>query len=159
MTADSAIGTLGLLSASNRTRRQSFAQTSPQIEHVRFLHAPPRQPTSHRRFGSRERGIRSSRRLIACAGLQSDRLARLAGLKIEHRIVPFRGEYHVLPPRLSNIVKHLIYPIPDPDLPFLGIHLTRMIDGSVTVGPNAVLGFDREGYPKGMMKAADIADS
>ncbi|KQZ78158.1 hydroxyglutarate oxidase [Mesorhizobium sp. Root157] len=99
-----------------------------------------------------------ARRLIACAGLQSDRLARLAGLKIKHRIVPFRGEYHVLPPRLSNIVKHLIYPIPDPDLPFLGIHLTRMIDGSLTVGPNAVLGFDREGYPKGRMRGADIAD-
>jgi L-2-hydroxyglutarate oxidase len=99
-----------------------------------------------------------ARRLIACAGLQSDRLARLAGLKIEHRIVPFRGEYHVLPPRLSSIVKHLIYPIPDPDLPFLGIHLTRMIDGSVTVGPNAVLGFDREGYPKGRIRAADITD-
>jgi L-2-hydroxyglutarate oxidase len=99
-----------------------------------------------------------AKRLIACAGLQSDRLAKMAGLKIEHRIVPFRGEYHVLPPHLSNIVKHLIYPIPDPDLPFLGIHLTRMIDGSVTVGPNAVLGFDREGYPKGTMRGVDIAD-
>lgn len=97
-------------------------------------------------------------RLIACAGLQSDRLARSAGLKIGHRIVPFRGEYYVLPPSRTGLVKHLIYPVPDPDLPFLGIHLTPMIDGSITVGPNAVLGFAREGYPKGSVRLEDIAD-
>src|SRR5690606_14854223 len=61
-------------------------------------------------------------KLVACAGLQSDRIARLAGLAISHRIVPFRGEYYTLPQSKANIVKHLIYPIPDPDLPFLGIH-------------------------------------
>jgi L-2-hydroxyglutarate oxidase len=71
--------------------------------------------------------------------------------------VPFRGEYYTLPDAKSKIVKHLIYPIPDPDLPFLGIHLTRMIDGRVTVGPNAVLGFHREGYPKGSVNLRDIA--
>lgn len=87
-----------------------------------------------------------AQRLIVCAGLQSDRLARIAGLSIEHQIVPFRGEYFRLPESKNGIVRHLIYPVPDPDLPFLGIHLTRMIDGSVTVGPNAVLGFAREGY-------------
>lgn len=87
-------------------------------------------------------------KLVVCAGLQSDRLARMAGIKTEHQIVPFRGEYYRLPASKNNIVQHLIYPIPDPDLPFLGVHLTRMIDGSVTVGPNAVLGFAREGYPK-----------
>lgn len=95
--------------------------------------------------------------LIACAGLQSDRIARLAGLNATHRIVPFRGEYYTLPDSKSNIVKHLIYPIPDPNLPFLGIHLTRMIDGRVTVGPNAVLGFSREGYGKGSIDVQDIA--
>ncbi len=95
--------------------------------------------------------------LVACAGLQSDRLARLAGLDPTHQIVPFRGEYYTLPDAKSKIVKHLIYPIPDPDLPFLGIHLTRMIDGRVTVGPNAVLGFHREGYPKGSVNLRDIA--
>lgn len=98
------------------------------------------------------------RKLVACAGLQSDRLARLAGLKIEHQIVPFRGEYFELPAAKSDIVKHLIYPIPDPGLPFLGIHLTRMIDGSVTVGPNAVLGFAREGYRKFSFDGADVAE-
>jgi L-2-hydroxyglutarate oxidase len=96
-------------------------------------------------------------RLVACAGLQSDRLARLAGLPVTHQIVPFRGEYFTLPPAKSAIVKHLIYPIPDPDLPFLGIHLTRMIDGRITVGPNAVLGFAREGYAKGSVSTGDVA--
>jgi L-2-hydroxyglutarate oxidase len=99
-----------------------------------------------------------AKRLIACAGLQSDRLARIAGCKIEHQIVPFRGEYYRLPANKNNIVRHLIYPIPDPDLPFLGIHLTRMIDGGVTVGPNAVLGFSREGYPKFSFDLKDVRE-
>ena len=96
-------------------------------------------------------------RLIACAGLQSDRLARLAGLPVTHQIVPFRGEYYRLPSEKSGIIRSLIYPIPDPDLPFLGIHLTRMIDGGVTVGPNAVLGLSREGYPKLAVNLRDVA--
>nr|WP_198174299.1 L-2-hydroxyglutarate oxidase [Mesorhizobium xinjiangense] len=99
-----------------------------------------------------------ARKLIACAGLQSDRLAVMAGLKIDHRIVPFRGEYYQLPPEKNEIVRHLIYPIPDPDLPFLGIHLTRMIDGSVTVGPNAVIGLGRETYAKLGVNLADTFD-
>ncbi|MDH2329024.1 L-2-hydroxyglutarate oxidase [Cereibacter sp. SYSU M97828] len=97
-------------------------------------------------------------RVIACAGLQSDRVARMAGLEATHQIIPFRGEYYTLPASKFGIVKHLIYPIPDPALPFLGIHLTRMIDGHVTVGPNAVLGFHREGYPKGSLAPFDVAD-
>lgn len=99
-----------------------------------------------------------AKKLIACGGLQSDRLAMLAGLSIEHRIVPFRGEYYRLPPHKNAIVRHLIYPIPDPALPFLGIHLTRMIDGGVTVGPNAVIGFAREGYPRLSVNLSDTAD-
>jgi (S)-2-hydroxyglutarate dehydrogenase len=97
-------------------------------------------------------------RLVACAGLQSDRLARLAGCKIEHQIVPFRGEYYRLPASKNGIVRHLIYPIPDPELPFLGIHLTRTIDGGVTVGPSAVLGFAREGYPKFSLNLNDVME-
>ncbi|EUB98135.1 FAD dependent oxidoreductase [Rhizobium sp. CF080] len=96
-----------------------------------------------------------ARQVICCAGLQSDRLARMAGADISFRIVPFRGEYFKLPRRLNDIVAHLIYPVPDPDLPFLGIHLTRMIDGSVTLGPNAVLGLSREGYEKFAFNARD----
>lgn len=120
-----------------------------------------RQAGGEIRFGTRVDGISESAdavrvetnqgtvhagKLVVCAGLQSDRLARMAGLDVNFRIVPFRGEYYVLPEAKSQIVRHLIYPVPDPSLPFLGIHLTRMIDGRVTLGPNAVLGLAREGY-------------
>lgn len=100
----------------------------------------------------------TARQLVVCAGLQSDRLARLAGCSIDHQIVPFRGEYYRLPASRNGIVRSLIYPIPDPTLPFLGIHLTRMIDGGVTVGPNAVLGFAREGYPKFSFNLHDASE-
>jgi (S)-2-hydroxyglutarate dehydrogenase len=97
--------------------------------------------------------------LIACAGLQADRLARSARLDVELRIIPFRGEYFQLPATKSNVVRHLIYPVPDPELPFLGVHLTRMIGGHVTVGPNAVLGFAREGYPHLSFNLRDTAET
>ncbi len=86
--------------------------------------------------------------LIACAGLMADRLAQMQSLQINFRILPFRGEYYQLSNTNKDIISHLIYPVPDPKYPFLGVHLTRMIDGSVTVGPNAVLGWKREGYRK-----------
>jgi L-2-hydroxyglutarate oxidase len=98
-------------------------------------------------------------RLIACAGLQADRLARAAGIDVGLRIIPFRGEYFQLPEGKSDVVRHLIYPVPDPDLPFLGVHLTRMIGGRVTVGPNAVLGFAREGYPHFSFNLRDTAET
>lgn len=84
--------------------------------------------------------------LINCAGLQSDRIARLAGVEPQARIVPFRGEYFELTEDTRHLVNGLIYPVPDPSLPFLGVHLTRMVDGSVHAGPNAVFAFSREGY-------------
>ncbi len=99
-----------------------------------------------------------SRYLISCAGLMADRIAKMLNLEINFRIVPFRGEYYKLSEKHNTLVKHLIYPIPDPDLPFLGIHLTKMIDGSVTVGPNAVLGFKREGYGKINFSPRDILE-
>ena len=88
----------------------------------------------------------NSKYLICCAGLMADRVAKLLDIKINFQIIPFRGEYFRLKEKHNSLVKHLIYPIPDPDLPFLGVHLTKMIDGTITVGPNAVLGFKREGY-------------
>jgi L-2-hydroxyglutarate oxidase len=87
-------------------------------------------------------------RLIVCAGLMADRLAAMQGLAADFRIIPFRGEYFRLRSQKSDIIRHLIYPVPDPALPFLGVHLTKMIDGTVTVGPNAVQGWKREGYGK-----------
>ncbi|MFI6871098.1 L-2-hydroxyglutarate oxidase [Nocardia sp. NPDC050406] len=99
-----------------------------------------------------------ARRLVVCGGLQSDRLARLAGLDIDLRIVPFRGEYYQLPPSREDLVRTLIYPIPDPELPFLGVHLSPTIDGELTVGPNAVLGLAREGYRKGSVDLRDLRE-
>ncbi len=87
-----------------------------------------------------------TRYLVVCGGLMADRLAKKMGVDIDFRIIPFRGEYYRLAAGHNRIVDHLVYPVPDPALPFLGVHLTRMIDGSVTVGPNAVLGWKREGY-------------
>lgn len=90
----------------------------------------------------------TARHVICCTGMMADRLARRCGIVTNFRIIPFRGEYYRLRASRNNIVKHLIYPVPDPELPFLGVHLTRMIGGYVTVGPNAVLGLAREGYPR-----------
>lgn len=104
------------------------------------------------------RGDFNTRFLIGCAGLMSDRITKMLGIKPKFQIIPFRGEYYQLPPGKNNIIKRLIYPIPDPDLPFLGVHLTRMIDGTVTVGPNAVLSLKREGYKKTDVSLRDIKD-
>ncbi|MFE3191464.1 L-2-hydroxyglutarate oxidase [Nocardia sp. NPDC059240] len=103
-------------------------------------------------------GSRQARRLVVCAGLQADRMARLAGLDIGLRIVPFRGEYYRLPAERKGLVNTLIYPIPDPELPFLGVHLSPTIDGELTVGPNAVLGLAREGYRKGSVNLRDARE-
>jgi L-2-hydroxyglutarate oxidase len=96
-------------------------------------------------------------RLVVCAGLQSDRLAELAGLEIDVQIIPFRGEYFQLPSTRADFVRRLIYPVPDPELPFLGVHLSPTIDGDITVGPSAVLGLAREGYPKLSLDVRDVA--
>jgi (S)-2-hydroxyglutarate dehydrogenase len=97
-------------------------------------------------------------RLVNCAGLHADRVARMAGLRPPARIVPFRGEYYELRPERRDLVKGLIYPVPDPQFPFLGVHLTRMIDGSVHAGPNAVLALAREGYTWGRVRPRDVAE-
>jgi L-2-hydroxyglutarate oxidase LhgO len=92
------------------------------------------------------RGAFAARFVINCAGLHSDRVSRLAGKEPEVMIVPFRGEYYELVPQKRDLVRGLIYPVPDPRFPFLGVHFTRRIDGTVDAGPNAVLAFKREGY-------------
>ena len=99
-----------------------------------------------------------ARYAIVCGGLAADRLMRLCGVDPDFRIVPFRGEYFRLSAAKNDIVRHLIYPVPDPALPFLGVHLTRMIGGYVTVGPNAVLALAREGYRWTDVNAADLWD-
>ncbi len=101
------------------------------------------------------RGPRHADMMVCCAGLQADRLVKAHGINADFQIIPFRGEYYKLKQEFCDHIKHLIYPIPDPAMPFLGIHLTPMIDGTVTVGPNALLGFKREGYGRFNFSLAD----
>ena len=96
--------------------------------------------------------------IITCAGLYSDRVAELAGERRQTRIIPFRGEYFKLRESAVGLVRNLIYPVPDPAFPFLGVHFTRLIHGGVEAGPNAVLALSREGYRKSDVRAADVAD-
>lgn len=96
--------------------------------------------------------------LVSCAGLHSDRVIQMLGQQPTFKILPFRGEYFQLPVEKSQIVTHPIYPIPNPELPFLGIHLTPMIDGSLTVGPNATLALAREGYSRWTINFRDLAE-
>ncbi len=100
-----------------------------------------------------------ARFVINCAGLFSDRVARDSGLDPGAKIVPFRGEYFELVPERRHLVKTLIYPVPNPDFPFLGVHFTRMIDGTIHAGPNAVLAFKREGYHKTDFNLRDTAET
>ncbi len=99
-----------------------------------------------------------ARNLVNCAGLQSDRIARLCGLDPEVRIIPFRGEYYRLKAGRRALVRNLIYPVPDPRFPFLGVHLTRMVDGEVEAGPNAVLALRREGYRRWHFSTRDTLE-
>ncbi len=97
--------------------------------------------------------------LINCAGLQSDRMAKLSGQTVAAKIVPFRGEYYELLPEAEHLCRNLIYPVPDPKFPFLGVHFTRMVHGGVECGPNAVLAFAREGYKKTDVNLKDLFES
>jgi L-2-hydroxyglutarate oxidase len=103
-------------------------------------------------------GVLRADALVNCAGLQADRVARLAGLRPAATVVPFRGEYYELRPRARGLVRGLIYPVPNPALPFLGVHLTRMVDGSVHAGPNAVLALSREGYRWADVSLRDLGE-
>ena len=106
-----------------------------------------------------DQGEREARHLINCAGLHSDRIARLMGVATDLQIVPFRGEYYTLKKDREHLVKGLIYPVPDPDLPFLGVHFTRNVKGYVEAGPNAVLATAREGYRKRDLNIRDFSET
>lgn len=97
--------------------------------------------------------------LINCAGLYSDKVAKLSSRKVDVKIIPFRGEYFKLKKDKEHLVKNLIYPVPDPNFPFLGVHFTRMIGGGIEAGPNAVLAFSREGYRKTNINISELAES
>jgi len=104
-------------------------------------------------------GAFSAKALINCGGLYSDRIARMAGVEPPCRIVPFRGEYYTIKPERRHLVKTLIYPVPDPRFPFLGVHFTRMIDDRVEAGPNAVLAWAREGYTRGRISPCELGET
>ncbi|MCH2113934.1 MAG: L-2-hydroxyglutarate oxidase [Pirellulales bacterium] len=104
------------------------------------------------------RGEYRAAHVVNCAGLYSDRVAKLSGLPSPAKIVPFRGEYYQLRPEMQGLVKNLIYPVPDPSFPFLGVHFTRRIGGGIECGPNAVLALAREGYTKTKINPLDLAE-
>jgi len=106
-----------------------------------------------------DRGEFSSARAVNCAGLHSDRVMRASGATPPVQIVPFRGEYYELRDEARELCRHLIYPVPDPSFPFLGVHFTRTIDGHVEAGPNAVLAFAREGYTLGTISPGDVLET
>lgn len=106
-----------------------------------------------------DKGDYETRLVINCAGLHCDRVTKMGGTKPDSRIVPFRGEYYELKPDRFHLCRNLIYPVPDAKFPFLGVHFTRMIDGSVECGPNAVLAFAREGYTMGTINIRDLFES
>lgn len=106
-----------------------------------------------------DRGMFAAQKLINCGGLHADRVARAAGSRPDVRIIPFRGEYYVLSPRVARDVRGLVYPVPDPRFPFLGVHLTPFLDGRMTAGPNAVLALAREGYRWTDVRLRDLAST
>ena len=126
-------------------------QTGTRVDRLRDVNGIQVIETPHGEF---EAGF-----VINCAGLFSDRVARFSGLDPGAKIVPFRGEYYELVPEKRHLVRSLIYPVPNPDFPFLGVHFTRMIDDSVHAGPNAVLAFKREGYCRTDINCADLFET
>jgi len=97
--------------------------------------------------------------VVNCAGLYSDKIAKLTTQKVNLQIIPFRGEYYMIKPEKQYLVKNLIYPVPDPNFPFLGVHFTRMINGGIEAGPNAVLAFKREGYRKSLFNLVELGET
>jgi len=117
------------------------------------------QANGNRALLETSKGALAARWIINCAGLHSDRVAKLGGARPGARIVPFRGEYYELKPERRMLVRNLVYPVPNPHFPFLGVHFTRMIDGSVHAGPNAVLSLKREGYSRASFDIKDFFDT
>jgi L-2-hydroxyglutarate oxidase LhgO len=107
---------------------------------------------------STSQGTIETKTVVACAGVYADRVAAMTGAPSNPRIVPFRGDYYVLRPERKHLARNLIYPVPDPSFPFLGVHFTRRTDGSVWLGPNAVLAFSREGYTLTKVTPRDLAE-
>jgi L-2-hydroxyglutarate oxidase len=135
--------------AENFQREGGIIRTGEEVVSIRDLDEHVQLDT--------KTGIYRARAVVVCGGLYADVLALQSDPGLEIRIIPFRGEYHVLKPERSSLVNHLIYPVPDPAFPFLGVHLTRNIHGVVEAGPSAVLAFRREGYKLTQIKPGELA--
>jgi L-2-hydroxyglutarate oxidase len=105
------------------------------------------------------KGSYETKLVVNCAGLYSDKIAKLTSRKLDLKIIPFRGEYFMIKPEKQYLIKNLVYPVPDPNFPFLGVHFTRMINGGIEAGPNAVLAFKREGYRKSLFNLVELGES
>jgi L-2-hydroxyglutarate oxidase len=105
------------------------------------------------------KGSFDTKLVVNCAGLYSDKIAKLTSEKLDLKIIPFRGEYFMIKPEKQYLIKNLVYPVPDPNFPFLGVHFTRMINGGIEAGPNAVLAFKREGYRKSLFNLVELGES
>jgi L-2-hydroxyglutarate oxidase len=137
--------------ADHITRQQGRIVTNARVTRL--------QPQAHGWVAETTAGEFTGDYLINCAGLHSDRVSELAGEQRTVRIIPFRGEYYKIRPERQHLVRHLIYPTPDPQFPFLGVHFTRLIHGGIEAGPNAVLAFAREGYRKTDLNLRDLFDA
>jgi L-2-hydroxyglutarate oxidase LhgO len=133
---------------------QDLAESGVTIQTSAGVHAISRRPDGLTLETGR--GAVQARRLVNCAGLYSDVVARLAGATPDVQIIPFRGEYYMLRPDRRSLVRGLIYPVPDPEFPFLGVHFTRTVHGDVEAGPNAVLAFAREGYRFAQVRPGEL---
>jgi L-2-hydroxyglutarate oxidase len=138
---------------------QQVCDTMVRLLTARGAEVRTNSPITKIEPGWRLNGEHEADFLINCAGLHCDRVSALAGERREARIIPFRGEYYMIKPARQSLVRHLIYPVPDPAFPFLGVHFTRLIHGGVEAGPNAVLAFAREGYRWNDVSLPDLWDS
>ncbi|HEV7772872.1 MAG TPA: L-2-hydroxyglutarate oxidase [Conexibacter sp.] len=148
---------VALALAQEMTEHGGTIRTDAKVARVRTTAAGTSSPTT--RVELADGTALAADRVVVCAGLHADRLARRSGEDAAPRIVPFRGEYWALRPESRSLVRGLIYPVPDPTLPFLGVHLTKTLDGSVLIGPNAILAFAREGYRRSAVHGRDLVET
>ncbi len=155
------VGCTGIIDFRGATEKMAEIATSKQTASQVNL---GEEATGFQRVGdtsivTTNKGSYRAKYLIFCGGLQADRLAKKDGVALKEKIVGFRGDYYELTEQAKHKVRHLIYPVPNPDFPFLGVHFTRMVDGSIECGPNAVFTFKREGYGKTDFNLKDTADA
>jgi L-2-hydroxyglutarate oxidase len=155
------VGSTGIIDYKATTEKlaELLMKLNPESKALTGIKVTGTRHMSDKTIIETENGNFETLRTIFCAGLQADRMARKDGLKIPEKVVGFRGDYYELTEKGKHKVKHLIYPVPNPDFPFLGVHFTRMTNGEIECGPNAVFTFKREGYGKLDFNLRDTIDA